>query len=109
AADVMEAERVGRQGADLGWMRRVVWAAASLADGEPWFHRVAPPVARLGAAARRVFPFGLAGQAVASPRGLEQPVGELPRVGPTHVVDRRVVVVAGDGCAGLRRDTGAPL
>src|SRR5215472_6789265 len=62
AAHVIKTEGVGSETAGFGWTRGVVDLAASLAIDHAALQLVAPPISRLRAATRGVFPFRLARQ-----------------------------------------------
>src|ERR1700745_155960 len=64
AAHVVKPEGGGGKAPDVYGMMGIIRLAAALAGGDAGPHFVAPPILRLRAAARRIFPLGLARQAV---------------------------------------------
>src|SRR5581483_11564926 len=73
AAHIMKAEGIGGKAPDLDGVMGIVRLAAALAGGDAGLHLVAPPILGLRAAARRIFPFGLARQAIGCAGGARKP------------------------------------
>src|SRR4051812_4119549 len=112
AGGVEQAERIGREASRCGRLLSGIGAALA-AVGETVADVTPPPIRRLGAATRRIFPLGFARQAIALPGLLRQPRDVGLHVAPADIDHRALAAtlpaIVGAMLAGAGGDALFPL
>src|ERR1700722_7552715 len=109
AAHIVQAKRVWLEAADLGRLLDAGSVGAILAIGHTRLKLIAPPVLRLRASSRGIFPFSLARKSIRLSRCAREPGGELLGVTPAHIGDGCIIFAGCRECTSLRGGAFVPV